>query len=77
VYDVAADVLTHRLVVTYDALAAGIEPEQVVARILATVPAPRLTPTQDPSARALPPAPSRSDPRPAPPADGPRLVWSA
>jgi len=79
VYDVAADVLTHRLVVTYDALAAGIEPEHIVARILATVRAPRLTPTQDHTARAVPPAPTGStpvvaaDPRPAPP----RLVWSA
>ena len=77
VYDVAADVLTHRLAVTYDALASGIEPAQLVTRILATVPAPRLTPTQDPSARALPPASAGADPRPAPPASGPRLAWSA
>jgi len=82
VYDVAADVLTHRLAVTYDALATGVEPANLMARILATVPAPRITPTQDRTARALPPAPAGSsrpaaDPRPAPPAAGPRLAWSA
>jgi MoxR-like ATPase len=78
VYDVAPEVLSHRLGVTYDALAAGVEPGHLLARILASVPAPRLTPTQDTTARALPPAPGPStEARPAPPAPGPRLVWSA
>jgi MoxR-like ATPase len=58
VWDVAPDVLTHRLVVSYEAVAQGVEAEQIVARLLATVPAPRLTPTQDPSARPVPPAPA-------------------
>ncbi len=71
VYDVAPEVLTHRLAVTYDALAAGVEPAHVVARILATVTAPRITPTQDATARALPPVPGPTAPA------GPRLVWSA
>ncbi|HET9608943.1 MAG TPA: hypothetical protein VFP06_05000, partial [Acidimicrobiales bacterium] len=69
-WDVAPDVLTHRLVLSYEAVAQGVEAGHVVAALLATVPAPRLTPTQDASARPVPPAPE-------PPADGPRLVRSA
>jgi MoxR-like ATPase len=70
VWDVAPDVLTHRLVVSYDAIAQGVEAEQIVAKLLATVPAPRLTPTQDPSARPVPPAP-------VPAGDGLHLVRPA
>jgi MoxR-like ATPase len=62
VWDVAPDVLSHRLVVSYDALAQGVQADQIVTRVLATVPAPRLTPTQDASARPVPPAPSPVDP---------------
>lgn len=69
VWDVAPDVLTHRLVLSYEALAQGVEASRIVATLLATIPAPRLTPTQDASARPVPPAPE-------PLADGPRLVCS-
>jgi MoxR-like ATPase len=58
VWDVAPDVLTHRLVTSYEALAQGVEAEHVVTKLLATVPAPRLTPTQDASARPVPPPPA-------------------
>ena len=61
VWDVAFDVLPHRLLVSYEALARGIEPEHVVGKLLMTVPAPRLTPTQDPTSRPLPPAPAPPD----------------
>ncbi len=37
VADLAADVLRHRLVLTYDALADGVAPDDVLDRILATV----------------------------------------
>jgi MoxR-like ATPase len=47
VFDVAADVLRHRVLVSYEALADGIGPERIVNRILSTVPAPRITPSQD------------------------------
>ncbi len=57
VWDVAPEVLGHRLVVSYEGLAHGIEASHIVARLLATVPAPRLTPTQDATARPVPPAP--------------------
>lgn len=49
VFDVAPDVLRHRLVLSYEALAADIDVEEVLARILATVPAAVVSPTtQDP-----------------------------
>jgi MoxR-like ATPase len=67
VWDVAPDVLGHRVVMSYEALAQGVEASQVVARLLATVRAPRLTPTQDPTARPVPPAPAPA--RPPAPAD--------
>ena len=35
--DLAADVLRHRLVLTYDALGDGVAPDDLLARILATV----------------------------------------
>jgi MoxR-like ATPase len=44
---VAPDVLAHRLVLTYDALADAVPPRSLVDRVLAAVPAPRVTPAQD------------------------------
>ncbi|MER7132798.1 AAA family ATPase [Streptosporangium saharense] len=38
--DVAADVMSHRLMLTFDALADGVNPEDVVGRVLAAVPPP-------------------------------------
>jgi MoxR-like ATPase len=46
VFDIAPDVLRHRLVLSYEALAQGLSTEQILARLLATVPAPRIAPTQ-------------------------------
>ena len=40
VFDVAPDVLRHRLVLSYEALAQGVEVEHVLARLLSTVYAP-------------------------------------
>ncbi|MEV0612144.1 MoxR family ATPase [Nonomuraea sp. NPDC050404] len=40
VRDVAVDVMGHRLMLTFDALADGVDPEQVVKQILHTVPPP-------------------------------------
>jgi MoxR-like ATPase len=48
VFDIAPDVLRHRLVLGYEALAAGLTEEHILARILGTVTAPRVSPTQDP-----------------------------
>lgn len=41
VYDVGFDVLNHRLILSYDALADGISPFDVCAQILRKIPAPR------------------------------------
>jgi MoxR-like ATPase len=45
--DVAPDVLAHRLVLTYDALADAVPSRSLVERVLATVRAPRISPAQD------------------------------
>jgi MoxR-like ATPase len=47
IYDVARDVLRHRVLLSYEALADGVDAEQVVERVVRTVLAPRVTPTQD------------------------------
>jgi MoxR-like ATPase len=61
VFDVARDVLRHRVLLSYDALADGVDAEEIVERVVTTVVAPRITPTQDtdivPEPRAVPGAP--------------------
>ena len=47
VYDVARDVLRHRVLLSYEALADGVTAEQVVERVVRTIVAPRITPGQD------------------------------
>jgi MoxR-like ATPase len=49
IVDVAPDVLRHRLVLSYEAMADGVDVDDLIARVLATVPAPRLAPSQDTS----------------------------
>ncbi|MDY7101647.1 MAG: AAA family ATPase [Actinomycetota bacterium] len=46
VFDVAPDILRHRIVPSYEALAQGRTVEQILARVLSTVPAPRIAPSQ-------------------------------
>ena len=43
VYDVAYDVLNHRLVLSYEALAEGVSVDDVLVELLSTMPAPRIT----------------------------------
>jgi MoxR-like ATPase len=43
VVDIAPDVLRHRLVLSYDALADGVPVEHVVTRVLQTVPLPQVS----------------------------------
>ena len=52
VYDVARDVLRHRLLLSYEALADGVDAEQVVERVVRTVTAPRIAPQQSGDAAA-------------------------
>jgi MoxR-like ATPase len=47
VYDVAPDVLRHRVLVSYEAIADGVTAEHIVNRVVGTVLAPRLAPSQD------------------------------
>jgi MoxR-like ATPase len=70
VFDVAPEILRHRLVLSYEALAQGRDVEQVLIRLLSTVPAPRVTPTQDP-ATAVTRAPAEPVPTTAPGWDTP------
>jgi MoxR-like ATPase len=49
VVDVAPDVLRHRLVLSYEALADGVSVDDLLTKLLATVQAPRLSPSQDPT----------------------------
>jgi MoxR-like ATPase len=50
VFDVAPEVLRHRLVLSYESLAREITADMIVNRVLATVPAPQLAPSQHPTA---------------------------
>jgi len=46
IQDLAPDILRHRLVLSYDALADGVPAEQIVARVLQVVPLPTVSPRQ-------------------------------
>jgi MoxR-like ATPase len=52
VYDVAPEVLRHRLLLSYDALAADVKVDDLVNRILQSTQAPRVAPHQDLEATA-------------------------
>jgi MoxR-like ATPase len=57
VSDLAADVIAHRLVLTFDGLADGVDPRQVVEYVLSVIPAPQIashpTPEQQPQGEPL------------------------
>ncbi|HEX6077419.1 MAG TPA: AAA family ATPase [Micromonosporaceae bacterium] len=78
IQDLAPDVLRHRLVLSYDALADGIPAEQVVTRVLQAVPLPSVTPRQSAEGRATGGAPTvpRSGGYGQPPATSPAAVTS-
>ena len=46
IFDVAPEVLRHRLVLSYEALADGVDADAIVRRVLATVVMPRVAPRQ-------------------------------
>ncbi len=46
VADLAADVLAHRLVLSFDAVAEGVDPRTIIGTILDTVPRPRVAPDE-------------------------------
>ncbi|MGU3498410.1 AAA family ATPase [Mycobacterium sp. C31M] len=45
--EIAPDVLAHRLVLTFDAVADGVDPRSVIAEILERTPAPQIAPSTD------------------------------
>ena len=49
VFDVAPEILRHRIVLSYEALAQDLSSDHIVATVLSTVPAPRIAPSQDPA----------------------------
>jgi MoxR-like ATPase len=53
--DIAPDILRHRLVLSYDALADDIPADQIVARIMANVPMPQVAPRQGAAANGRAP----------------------
>jgi MoxR-like ATPase len=54
VHDVAPDILRHRLVLSYDALADDVPADQIIGRVMATIPPPTVAPRQN--AVPVPPA---------------------
>ncbi|MGL5852576.1 MAG: hypothetical protein ACRCZD_17495, partial [Phycicoccus sp.] len=46
VSDIASDVLAHRLVLSFDAVADGIDPRSVADAVVGAVPQPRVAPSQ-------------------------------
>jgi MoxR-like ATPase len=79
VFDVAPDVLRHRLMLSYEALAQGVTADQVLARVLSTVPAPRIVPDRerrDPSPWGVAPQPAQPGPPEASPwPEAPATAW--
>ncbi len=76
IYDIAYDVLNHRLVLSFDAVADGVTVDEVLYHLLTTIPAPSLggyQPTPHPSARHHPAhvAAPQGPPPPSPALDGP------
>ena len=53
IYDVAPEVLRHRVMLSYDALAQGIVVDSILARILSTVGAPTVRPQTDASGQTV------------------------
>jgi MoxR-like ATPase len=66
VFDVAPDVLRHRLVLSYESLAQGVTADQILVRVLSTVPAPHVAPAGAAHRPALAPTPHHAPPPPAP-----------
>ena len=55
VYDVAPEVLRHRVMLSYDALAQDVAVDDVLARVMSTVPAPSVRTAQEPDPQATRP----------------------
>jgi MoxR-like ATPase len=67
VLDIAVDVLAHRLVLSYDAIADGIPAAHAVRRVLQTIPLPQVAPRQRSGPPPVPPPAVPPPPAGAPP----------
>jgi MoxR-like ATPase len=67
IVDLVADVLRHRLVLSYEALADGVTPDMIIARVLERVPRPVRPLTDGPRQGQEPPRLAFANPAPAPP----------
>jgi MoxR-like ATPase len=79
VRDVVPEVLRHRILLSYDALADGTGVEAVIRRVLEQVPEPRIAPQQDEAARTASAAQAPSQmavPPPLPPAPNGPTGWA-
>ncbi|MFF3869710.1 AAA family ATPase [Micromonospora sp. NPDC001898] len=56
VQDIAPDILRHRLVLSYDALADDVPADHVVHRVMSTIPLPSVAPRQQATPNGAPPA---------------------
>ena len=61
VYDIAPEVLRHRLVLSYEALADGVEADDLVNRIITAIQLPRIAPSQERVPGTRPPGLTGSD----------------
>src|SRR2546430_1293254 len=73
VQDVAADILRHRLVLSYDALADDIPADRIIDRVLSTLPLPTVAPPPN----SAPANPARPPGNPAGPPPVPTTSWPA
>ncbi|NLA35884.1 MAG: MoxR family ATPase, partial [Actinobacteria bacterium] len=73
VFDVAPEIFRHRLVLTYEALAAEVDAEAILIRLLSTVPAPAVQPTQQPATQQPPTQQPAAHQPPAPGSPHPEL----
>jgi len=62
VLDIAADVLAHRLVLSYDAVADGVPATHAIRRVLQTVPLPQVAPRQRAGGPDMSPPPGQGQP---------------
>ncbi|HEU5108029.1 MAG TPA: ATPase, partial [Micromonosporaceae bacterium] len=62
VQDVAPDILRHRLLLSYDALADDVPADHIIARVMATVPLPTVAPRQQAVPAGAPGAPQSAPP---------------
>ncbi len=57
IVEIASDVMSHRLLLSFDAVADGVDPRDIVREVIAAVPQPAVATREDPDGHRLSPAP--------------------